>query len=106
MVYGEFWKLISCKHTEKNMPLFSEKYLQILKELIYEYQMEKLADDPKVINQAYQMLLKHGALSETALIRKFKITSVCASKLMQRFKDQELIDKFGRMIDQVSNATK
>jgi hypothetical protein len=45
-------------------------------------------------------------LSETALIRKFKITSVCASKLMQRFKDQELIDKFGRMIDQVSNATK
>lgn len=84
----------------------SEKYLLILKELIHEYQMEKLAEDPKVINQAYQMLLKHGALSEIALIRKFKVSSACAGKLMQYFKDQELIDKFGRMIDQVSNATK
>jgi hypothetical protein len=105
MVYGELWYLISFMHTEKNMPLFSEKYLQLLKELIYEHQMEKLADDPKVINQAYQMLLKHRALSEIALVRKFKITSVCASKLIQHFKDQELIDKFGRIIDQVSNVT-
>lgn len=87
------------------MCLASEKYLLILKELIYEYQMEKLADDPKVINQAYQLLLKHRALSETALIRKFKVSSVCAAKLMQRFRNEHLIDKFGRLVEHVVEAT-
>lgn len=81
------------------------KYLILLKEIIYEYQMEKLAEDPRLINQAYQMLIKMGSLSESSLIRKFKISSPCASKLIQHFKDKELIDKFGRAVEHVAEAT-
>jgi hypothetical protein len=83
----------------------SEKYLQILKEIIYEFHMEKLAEDPILINKAHQLLLKFGAISEMAIMRKFRVSSVCASKLMQYFKDKQLVDKFGRRIDQVVDAT-
>lgn len=84
---------------------YFNKYLLVLNEIIYEYQMEKLAEDPKVINQAYQMLLKFGALSESGLMRKFKLSSNCATKLLQYFKNQELIDKYGRFIEQRVDAT-
>ena len=81
------------------------KYLILLKEIIYEYQMEKLAEDPKLINRAYQMLIKTGSISESSLMRKFKISSTCARKLIQGFKDKEFIDRFGRMIEHVVEAT-
>jgi hypothetical protein len=82
-----------------------EKYLLVLKELLYETSMDQLANDPKLINQAYQMLLKFGALSEVAIIRKFKVSNECASKIMQGFRDEQLMDKFGRLIDQRVSTT-
>jgi len=85
--------------------MLSKKYLAILKEFIYEEHMEKLAYDPNFIKSAYDLLLKKRALSIALLARKFKVSDRCAEKVIQLFKEEGVMDKQGKLVDHVVDAT-